>query len=381
MNYTWSYSEKTLKSYKERQKKNKKYYSLVKVLGEESIYNLIYGERSNGKSFAVDELGVIDYWENGNAMAIIRRWDTDFIGKRGQEVFNGLIQNDVIKEVTKGKWTSVKYESSRWYFAKYDEELGKVIKDVEPFCYAFALNIAEHYKSLNFPKIKTILFDEFLTRKSYLPNEFVEFMNVLSTIIRDRDNARIFMLGNTVNKYCPYFAEMGLTDIENMRVGDLRTYQLGESETTITVNYSDKPIKAKKSDKYFAFNNPKLKMITSGAWEIDIYPHLLQKYEEKDVLSKFFICFNRTILQCNIILKNNMFIYIHQKTTPLKYPEEEIIYSPEYDVRPNWHRKLNKANDKYSKMIRMLFNEDRVFYSTNDMGEVVMNYMKWCSIN
>ena len=37
------------------------------------------------------------------------------------------------------------------------------------------------------------------------------FMNVLSTIIRDRENIKIFMLGNTVNKYCPYFDEMGLT--------------------------------------------------------------------------------------------------------------------------------------------------------------------------
>ena len=32
MNYTWSYAEKTLKTYKDRQKKNKKHYSLVKVL-------------------------------------------------------------------------------------------------------------------------------------------------------------------------------------------------------------------------------------------------------------------------------------------------------------------------------------------------------------
>ena len=34
-------------------------------------------------------------------------------------------------------------------------------------------------------------------------------------------------------------------------------------------------------DVYFAFNNPKLQMITSGAWEMAIYPHNKVKYKPK----------------------------------------------------------------------------------------------------
>ncbi|MBQ2401993.1 MAG: phage DNA encapsidation protein, partial [Lachnospiraceae bacterium] len=39
-----------------------------------------------------------------------------------------------------------------------------------------------------------IVFDEFMTRSGYLNNEFVRFMNLLSTLIRDRENAVVYML-------------------------------------------------------------------------------------------------------------------------------------------------------------------------------------------
>ena len=377
--YPWSYDDKTIKIYRDRQKKNKEHYNLMRILEEEAIYNDIFGERSNGKSYAVEELGIIDWVTCGNTMALIRRWDTDFMGKNGQAMFENLVKNGVVSDLTKGEWTNIKYESYRWYFTKYDEDFGKWIKQDQPFCYAFALNTAEHNKSLSFPTVKTVMFDEFITRKSYLPNEFVEFMNVLSTIIRDRENVRIFMLGNTVNKYCPYFADMGLTNIDTMKVGDLRLYQLGTTDTKIAVEYSDKPIKSKKSDKYFAFDNPKLKMITTGAWEIDIYPHLPYKYEEKNVLTRYFIQFDKTLLECKVIyVDNRLFTYIHRKTTPLKYPDKEKIYSPNYDSRPNWHRKLTRAGDKFSRRMCKFFTEDRVYYADNEIGEVVRNYLQWC---
>ena len=64
--------------------------------------------------------------------------------------------------------------------------------DKQPFCYAFALSELEHDKSTAYPNVTTVLFDEFLSRKSYLPDEFVLFMNTLSTIIRERDNVKIY---------------------------------------------------------------------------------------------------------------------------------------------------------------------------------------------
>ena len=51
------------------------------------------------------------------------------------------------------------------------------------------------------------------------------------------------------------------------------------------------------SHKYFAFNNPKLEMITGGAWELSLYPHLPYKYKPKNVVLTYYIEFNDNIFE------------------------------------------------------------------------------------
>ena len=197
-----------------------KFYSLKKILEYDADYNMIYGERSNGKTTAVLRHGLEDYISSGyvNQIGLIRRWDEDFKGKNGKQVFDGIINLGWVKELTKGEYNSIYYYSQRWFLCEYDEKGERTKIQEEPFCIGFALTAEEHYKSTAYPNIKTILFDEFITRNYYLPEEFVKFQNLLSTIIRLRTDVKIFMCGNTINKYCPYFNEMGLTEIKTQKV-------------------------------------------------------------------------------------------------------------------------------------------------------------------
>ena len=213
----------------------------------------------------------------------------------------------------------------------------------------------------------------------YLPDEFVLFMNVISTIVRYRTDVKIFMLGNTVNKYCPYFNEMGLTHIKEMNAGDIDLYRYGDSELTVAVEYCLPNKKGKKSDLYFAFDNPKLSMITGGAWEMEIYPHLPYKYKPKDVLFIYFIKFDDELLQCEIVnTENSVFTYIHRKTTELKDTDNDLIYSVDYDARPNWKRKLTKPTTDIEKKIAIFYTREKVYYQDNEVGEIVRNYLQWC---
>ena len=359
-------------------KEKSRYYSLDKILSRKATYNLIIGERSNGKTYAVLKYGLERYCETGEQMAIVRRWDTDYKGKNGQVMFDGLITNGVIEALTGGEWTSVYYYSGRWYLCRYIEG-GTRERDERPFAYAFSINTGEHDKSTSYPGITTILFDEFITRVSYIPNEFVLFMNLCSTIIRDRNNVTIFMCANTVNKFCPYFSEMGLTHISKMKQGDIDVYKYGESPLTVAVEYCKPSKKGKPSDVYFAFDNPKLQMITGGEWEIDVYPHSPYKYAPKDVLLSLFIQFDKHMLQGDVIsVDDSVYLFIHQKTTPLKDPDGDLVFSPEYDPRPNHRRNILKGTDKVGSKIALLFKTDKVFYQDNEIGEIVRNYLIWC---
>ena len=65
--------------------------------------------------------------------------------------------------------------------------------------YAYCLSGTEHVSGEQLPvAVKTIFFDECFTRFPELPREFETWQILLSTIIRERDDVNIYMVGNTV---------------------------------------------------------------------------------------------------------------------------------------------------------------------------------------
>lgn len=357
-----------------------KYYSLNKIKELKCQYNIIIGERSNGKTYSVLEEGLRNWWKKGEQMAYLRRWKEDYKGKRGNQLFAGHEETGIISEITDGEYDRIKYYSGKWYLAKNDAELDKLVTQDEPFCYAFALSDMEHDKSTAYPKVTLIAFDEFLTRQYYLQNEFVIFMNVLSTIIRHRNNVTIYMLANTVNKYCPYFKEMGLNHVGEMKQGKIDIYTYGESKLRVAVEYCESPNKeGKKSDAYFAFDNPSLAMITGGVWELALYPHCPRKFTPNDIVFTFFINFNDELLQSEVVqLDDCCFLYIHRKSTPIQDEDTDIIFSELYDPRPNHFRNIRKGTSDVQRKIANFFLNDKVFYQDNEVGEVVRNYLQYC---
>lgn len=358
--------------------KNEKYYSLDRILKAEAEYNLIIGERSNGKTYAALKHGIKKHVNSGyhEQTAIIRRWKEDLKVRRAQSMFDAIVENGEIERMTGGKFSNVVYTTGRWYLSNYDDELEKHITAPEPFAFSFALSDMEHDKSTSYPKIKTIVFDEFLTRRYYLPDEFILFINTLSTIIRQRGDVKIFMLGNTVNKYSPYFKEMGLTNVKNMEQGTIDVYEFGKLK--IAVEYADNTSKKKKSNKYFAFNDSAgVNMVINGAWELDIYPHLKTSFNKSDILFIYFIEFNDRLLQCEIVQTDTeLFTYIHEKTTPIQNPETDIIYSLKHHEQANYRRRLLSKATKMDKKIAMFYAQEKVFFQNNEIGDVVRNYIQ-----
>lgn len=344
----------------------------------EAFYYVVFGERSNGKTYSSLDYCLERNAKTGEQFAYVRRWGEDIRKKNLSELFSGHAETGAV-EKHYGEWNRIYYGSSKFYLEKTDEN-GESVRREEPIGYAFDLNSMEHYKSISFPKVTTIVFDEFMSRNGYLPNEWILFMNMLSTIIRHRNNVKIIMLGNTVNKYCPYFSEMGLNHIKDMKPGTRDIYHYGETDLTVAVEYTGSGAKqgGKASDVYFSFDNPELKMITGGAWEIAIYPHLEIKYRPKDVLTDFFILFEEDILHGEIIcLDTGPFIFLHAKTTPIKDEDRDIVYTTKPDQRWNYRMCLTKQSDKLSLFIIKCIRENKIFYSTNEIGEVFRNYVIW----
>lgn len=88
------------------------------------------------------------------------------------------------------------------------------------------LSTAQDLKSVNFSKVKKIIFDEFIIeegqKKTYLQNEVFIFLNLLETLGRMRD-IQVFLLGNPANIYTnPYFLYFDLSLPYN---SDIKTFK------------------------------------------------------------------------------------------------------------------------------------------------------------
>lgn len=371
-------------------KNENKYYSINRLINSGAQYCMVIGSRSNGKTYSCLEYMLKEYCVHGSEFAIIRRWGDDFKGKRGKALFNALEDNNVIQKLTNNQWSNVVFQSMQFFFGKYDN--GKLVLSDKPIGYAFAISQMEHDKSTSYPRVNNILFDEFMTRSEYgyLNNEFVSFMNVLSTIIRERgekDNIRILLCGNSVNFTCPYFQELGLTNIKKMKPGDIDIYTYGDSGLKVAVEFAE-PFKGKtSSNKYFAFNNPRLKMITGSdgeaTWEIDMYPHLPYKYRPNQVILTYFIIFDGCTMQCEVIKgEGGIFTFIHRKTTEIRDPEHDLVFTPEPDPRLNWNTNILKIHQpKIRNIMSKVFDTTKFFYQDNELGEYMRNYLIWCRRN
>lgn len=358
-----------------------KYYSLKGILSKKAQYNIIIGERSNGKTFACIKYALEKFCKTGKQVAILRRWQTDLKGARASSLFSALESPvNYVEKLTGGEYTHIHYYGSRWYLAVQDEKTKAWKYDkARPFAFKFTLSEMEHDKSTSYPDVTTIIFDEFLTRTMYLPDEFILFQNCLSTIIRQRKDVTIFMLGNTVNKYCPYFAEMGLKNVTKMKQGTIDVYNYGDSGLKVALEFCSSIGTSKESNVYFAFNNPHLQMIKTGEWELDLYPHLPVKYKNNEILFTYFIVFNDEILQAEIVQhEQSCFTYIHRKTTPIQNHDLDIIYSLEASHKPNYYVDITNPRDKLSGKITKFFQSFKVFYQDNEVGEIVRNYAFEC---
>ena len=378
-----------------------KFYDINKILTYDALYYIIYGERSNGKTYGTLEHCLKEYFNKGSEFAYLRRWDDDIKGDRGGSIFNSHIANGVIKKLSHNTYDGIIYKGRSFYLVKHDNEGNVVNQSDRPFAYTFAISMHEHYKGNSYPNIRNIVFDEFLTRGAYLPDEFISFQNVLSTLIRVRDDVKIFMLGNTVNKYSPYIREMGLYKMGEQKQDTIDLYDYGESGLRIAVEYSVMDTKAKASNKYFAFKNPRLKMITNGSWEIDIYPHYPPEYlppKPSDIMYRFYIMFEGETIEGKVIHKDEYevvdnitnkkktyppvsFIFFSPKTTAIKDIDNVLIYSQEQKAMNNYRVRITKPTSKREKKILSFFAKDKVFYADNETGEVVRNYIMWCRNN
>jgi hypothetical protein len=149
-----------------------KFYSLEEIKKILDVqYFMIFGERSNGKSYAVNKEFLDNFFKYGEEFVICKRFADDMKSKVCSTVFTPL--EEYILEEYEHK---VKFYNGCWY-AYHKNSDGK-LNECKPMGYALSINTSDRIKMSQYPKVTGISFEEFMSQSAlYLPDEVNLFLN------------------------------------------------------------------------------------------------------------------------------------------------------------------------------------------------------------
>lgn len=205
----------------------KKYYSYKNgILQHDFDYNFIVGGRSNGKTTGYQlEVALPNYLNDKEQFVKIVRTNDDTVPLLNEDWIDVNVKNKL-----KNKGLTYVYYRKTFYIGSIkdyeDYGLKKFVQEkADVWGYVIPLSQQARYKSSDRSKVSTIVFDEFAIAEEYmyLPNEVEQLMSLISTIIRSRDNVKVFFIGNALSLKNPYFDYFGI-DASKLKSGNIYSF-------------------------------------------------------------------------------------------------------------------------------------------------------------
>ena len=341
-------------------------------------YYMLLSKRGVGKTTSVMLLGLILFKLYGVQIQYIRQNEDMLKPKFAQELMSTILSCGYIKILTEGRWNYAYYYANKWVFAKVDEDGHIIEKTNLHFCYTLSIDQSFTYKSnYNAPYGNFTVFDEFIGKR-YTANEFVYYLDILSTIIRKRSGVINFMLSNNIDEFSEYFEEFEIYDqIREMKAGecDIATTPGGTRIYVEKINIHDKNA-ARLNMEYFGFKNPRLYAITgAGEWNVALCKHydLEDETELIDRTHYIKMGYNLVNIELHRSGKYGYICRIHKAT---RVHEDSIIYTMDM-VEDKRYRK-GKGYSRVDAFIWGLLRQDRWHYATNSQKNFVDKYVSIC---
>lgn len=188
--------------------KNPLYYNGIRIQSYGAMLNLLYGGRGTGKTF------YFKVW-----CLFVAKGETVWMRRYENEINDARDKfcEDIISTGLMPEDANVELQGNTLYL------------DGQPRIHFVALSISMKKKSVPYPNVNWIIFDEFIetrVNRNYLPNEAEMLLEFISTVNRyrpDRQEVRTFLIGNKVSWFNEYTAYFNIEPFE----GQYKTYKNG----------------------------------------------------------------------------------------------------------------------------------------------------------
>lgn len=337
-------------------------------------YFMLLSERSTGKTTSVLLTACILFNKYGIVAQYIRTKEDMIMNRTINELFKTVREFNYINKLTDGKYNDVVYSARKWYYCKTNDRGEIEERAPQHFMFCLSIDKSENYKSsYNAPTGDYIIFDEFIG-KFYKQNEFVYFMDLLKTIIRDRVSPKIVMLANTIDKHSEYFSEFEIYD-------EIQLIEYGNSEIINTergtpiyieliADKKEHKDKLKLNNLFFGFKNPKINSIVGGEWATNDYPHIQKGYTT--LCNQIYLEYHNKLLALKIVKYDDIGLCINVHKATKSY-DDSIIYSLS-EPKDKRYRYYMGIGDSLDKFICRMVNSHHIRFQNNSCGTIFFNH-------
>lgn len=356
-------------------------YNPLHIPFDKANINVILSERSTGKTTNLLLLGMLINRMYSHRPRISYMVDTSAHAqpKKISRIFDTIISCGYVQKLTEGAYNSIYVYGGKCRFCNVDESGKMTEKEEKHFMDILVVADHENYKSVFTSNSDFIIFDEFI-KEWYPKDEFIELMDLISTIKRDRISTKLFLLSNLIQRNNPYFDELEVrTEINRMEIGDKKIVTTDRG-TPIFLEIVGSEIKAQTplrilSNKlYYGFKNPALTAITGGGWAVNSYPHIPRDCGRiTKVDNTIRVKMGEEILQIEVVVSDKIgFMGLVHKSSNV-YPDS-VIYTDKPPQAVNEIYGFGYTN--YDKFVWGLYTKNRFYYATNQDGNTLNSFIR-----
>lgn len=327
---------------------NAKYYNFDRIRSYNKMYNMIVGARGCGKTYGAKRIAIKNFLKKGEQFVYIRRYKSEIKEGRKFEQF---------------------FDDIRHEFPDHD----LTIKGTKAYCdgvvigYAIPLSTATSVKSVPFPLVTTVIFDEFIIDGgyNYLNDEAIRFLDLCSTIIRDRDNVTIYLLANNVTVANPYYAFWGICPKKSDRftiIDDEVILEQVSNDVFIKESENNRFTRLIKNTDYYKFNILNESIYDKEDFIKEIKP---KYYDDKFVLSI-------DNMKIQVSFTKDGLVYCHDKINP-----SCLVYNTSFANAIEGEKVLTM--DLKFKLIYLTekFRENQLYFKSQIIKQkVILNFVK-----
>lgn len=233
-----------------------KYWDIDRTLTHNALFYVIVGNRSAGKSYGCKKRAIANFIKKHEQFVYIRRY-TDDLKDSLPNFFKDIVHNNEFPDY------EFRVEGTKLYCRLKTEEDSKVAWTEDDVCgYGVVLSTADNKKSIPYPNVTMMIYDEFLLDKEssmqrYLRSEPKTLLNLYETVARvgtEHPRCILFMLANSTSVNNPFFLFWDLKMPDRTKPDGNGKYIWHHPTRSIIVEevVKDEMVEAKKQNEFYS---------------------------------------------------------------------------------------------------------------------------------